>query len=191
MSELDKKLIPILDELKSAPKHRSAGAILDALPSIKQAFVEDGWRWVPTQEQMQPYLDSGCAQLLETKEEWERQAVKDGWVKITGDCLHEWSDFRDGKGHHGEKCMLCYDFRHMIVDEQDVCHDENLHLMDPLPMNTTLPPNKMMSGQDFYDRFEKEYRTKPAVQDMHLLSGGILMDIEDVKSAARKAAGLE
>jgi hypothetical protein len=47
MSDLDDRLREILNELRAAPNHRAAGAIIDAELAIKQAFADEGYIHLP------------------------------------------------------------------------------------------------------------------------------------------------
>lgn len=155
MSDLDKKLegIGVYDVDDS--RYTELGWFPEVIDQIKQAFIDDGWvrgdQAKVLQELMNLKVNTEAAlhrlsmsQIVGedrmTKEEWERQAVKDGWVGPD---------------------------------------DDKRQLMDPLPMNTLTPPNKVMTDQERYDKFWKEFGESNMKADQ-------LAD-----RAAKKAAGIE
>lgn len=90
MSELDKQLEEILKKGTFAATGADKvfftfDGIVDA---IKQAFIDDGWRQYPEVYQEMLVIRPGGESIsvkagdVMTKEEWERQAIKDGWIDL-------------------------------------------------------------------------------------------------------------
>jgi hypothetical protein len=187
MTDLDKKLESLYIDVRGDGLFRE-----DFIKEVKQAFADDGWIHSPLVDYQFKRIESG---EIMTQSEWEAKAIKDGWVKIiTGECMHPDFVKRNCRlNHECEYCTFCGEERHMSASDQDA-HDEARHLMDPLSMNTLLPPNKLMSGQEFYDRFEKELarlaRWKEldpddyprTINDMHVT-------VAEAFQAAKKACG--
>lgn len=78
MSDLDKKLEEIIDEAGGM----LAGATKGKAEKIKQAFKDAGY--VQKEWRSSGMVNGERYEFKEvlTKEEWERQAVKDGWVRV-------------------------------------------------------------------------------------------------------------
>lgn len=80
---LDDRLKEILDTLRNAPKHRAAGAIIDAEIAIKQVFTDEGYIKIPCVElehdknNNRPTLYTVMGNEVMTGQDWYERFIKE------------------------------------------------------------------------------------------------------------------
>lgn len=161
-NNLDKKLEEILNDAYSLgaqdPDLEMYGVNDTDIAAIKQAFIDDGWQRPNMFGQVayKTMHKDGITTIvpaqpgLMTKEEWERQAVKDGWVQT-----------------------LKYGTKTVVLNGKDKLG------------YIVYYPAEVMTGQEWYDGFEKEFLRRIAIEEDQMPDYGKALE------AAKKAAGIE
>lgn len=150
--QLDDKLQNTLYSFASGVNQRvrtDKELLKSAIAQIKQAFADEGYISFKKEYEVKGFL---------TKQQWERQAQKDGWKRPEAETIN--LTFDNGK------------------------------------------PERLMTGQEWYDRFEKElYKPKPQEYPMNknddgeshdrfFRAGGTNFMYRKAIEAAKRAAGL-
>lgn len=111
-------------------------------------------------DRLREILDEDRPPTDKSKIKLIKQAFADeGYIQLNTDCSHRFAYTFCDMQHEGETCERCGLFRHMAKNAAD----------------SHVAPVSVMTGQEWYDRFEKE---APGSTEPHVFE------------AARKAAGL-
>jgi len=87
------------------------------------------------------------------------------YIQLSNDCSHRFVHTYDDRQHEGETCTRCGQFRHMSQNDAD----------------SHIEPAPVMTGQEWYDRFEKELGRETIDANVFL---------KDADEAAKRAAGI-
>lgn len=147
---------------------------------VKHAFLDDGWVRIPQVELERhpnattPTLYTVNGKEVLAKEEWERQAVKDGWRRCIDPNDH---------AHWLETDTVSSNIRPDFVGPDAVLPHSNLsdEQLDAISEEWSKP---RMTGQEWYDRFTYQLNHVGII-------GWNAYTKRKVLAAAKKAAGIE